>query len=191
MRVTTLAEALHSAAQHGAKTLVLDVEPVVAYWDSGQQALDQGVRQVLAQVGGAVPGVAVVCFATNSARRPSASLTCPGVRVEYLTSAGKPFRVAPYQGFPAPGVVIGDQPLTDGLLAGSATRSCTARRTWRGFLPGPGCWARPGGWCGRCWTGGPTGSPADGPGSGYDEGVPSDPALRPDAVRRARDLGLL
>ncbi len=118
MRVTTLAEALHSAAQHGAKTLVLDVEPVVAYWDSGQQALDQGVRQVLAQVGGAVPGVAVVCFATNSARRPSASLTCPGVRVEYLTSAGKPFRVAPYQGFPAPGVVIGDQPLTDGLLAG-------------------------------------------------------------------------
>ncbi|HTS99591.1 MAG TPA: hypothetical protein VMI33_23525 [Streptosporangiaceae bacterium] len=117
MRVTTLAEALRRAAQRGAKTLVLDVEPVVAYWDSGQQALDQGVRQALAQAG-AVPGVAVVCFATNSARHPSASLACPGVRVEYLTSAGKPFRLAPYQGFPAPGVVIGDQPLTDGLLAG-------------------------------------------------------------------------
>ena len=35
----------------------------------------------------------------------------------YLASAGKPLRTAPYQGLPAPGVVVGDQVPTDGLLA--------------------------------------------------------------------------
>lgn len=40
-----------------------------------------------------------------------------GVRVVYLASAGKPMRMAPYQGSPRPGVVVGDQIATDGLLA--------------------------------------------------------------------------
>ena len=39
------------------------------------------------------------------------------VRVAYLASAGEPGRIAPYQGFPRPGVVVGDQIATDGLLA--------------------------------------------------------------------------
>jgi hypothetical protein len=58
-----------------------------------------------------------VCFATNSARRPQAVPECAGARVVYLASAGKPVRIAPYQGFPRPGVVVGDQIATDGLLA--------------------------------------------------------------------------
>ena len=41
----------------------------------------------------------------------------PGVRVVYLASAGKPFRTTPYRGFPRPGMVIGDQVATDGILA--------------------------------------------------------------------------
>jgi len=127
VHVATLHDALRVAREYSAKTVVLDIEPVVAYWDSGQQALDQGLTHVLTEVG-AVPGVLVVCFATNSARRPSVSLACPGVRVVYLASAGKPFRVAPYQDFPAPGALIGDQVLTDGLLArrlGYAFVHCT------------------------------------------------------------------
>jgi predicted HAD superfamily phosphohydrolase YqeG len=114
--VATLGDALRVARERSAKTLLFDVEPLVAYWDSDQQALDQGLTHVVAEAG-AVPGVVVVCFATNSARRPSVSLACPGVRVVYLASAGKPFRLAPYQDFPAPGALIGDQVLTDGILA--------------------------------------------------------------------------
>jgi predicted HAD superfamily phosphohydrolase YqeG len=65
----------------------------------------------------AVPDVRVVVFATNSARRPSAIPSAPGVRVMYLASAGKPLRTSPYRALPRPGTVIGDQVPTDGLLA--------------------------------------------------------------------------
>jgi hypothetical protein len=92
------------------------VEPLVAWWDSGQQALDQGLAAVAGELHG-LPELRVLVFATNSARRPSALPEAPGVRVIYLASAGKPLRTAPYQGLPAPGVVIGDQVPTDGLLA--------------------------------------------------------------------------
>ncbi len=39
------------------------------------------------------------------------------MRVVYLASAGKPLRTTPYRGFPRPGMVIGDQVATDGVLA--------------------------------------------------------------------------
>ena len=39
------------------------------------------------------------------------------MRVVYLASARKPLRISPYLGFPRPGVVIGDQVATDGVLA--------------------------------------------------------------------------
>lgn len=125
LHLATLGDAVRAAGELGVKTLVFDVEPVVAYWDSGQQALDQGIARVLGEVSQLSPagqapgadGVQVVCFSTNSARRPSQIPACPGVRVVYLASAGKPFRTAPYRGFPTPGAVIGDQVLTDGLLA--------------------------------------------------------------------------
>ncbi len=99
-----------------ARTVIFDIEPLVAYWDSSQEALDRGVALVLSQAE-TVPGVQVVCFATNSLRRPSGLPPGTGVRVVYLTSAGKPLRIASYRGFPRPGVVIGDQLATDGILA--------------------------------------------------------------------------
>ena len=114
--VTTLDDALRVARERSAKTLLFDVEPLVAYWDSGQEALDQGLTRVLGEAS-AVPGVLVVCFSTNSLRRPSVTLVRPGVRVVYLAAARKPFWVAPYQDFPTPGALIGDQVLTDGILA--------------------------------------------------------------------------
>jgi predicted HAD superfamily phosphohydrolase YqeG len=99
-----------------ASTLIIDIEPLVAYWNGGQEALDRGLTRVLSQLT-AVKGVQVVCFATNSARRPSAEPRSAGVRVEYLASANKPAQTRPYLTFPRPGVVIGDQILTDGVLA--------------------------------------------------------------------------
>jgi len=115
-RVATLDEVLRRAGELSPKTVIFDVEPLVAYWDSGQDVLDQGVTSVLARAR-AIPGVLVVCFATNSARRPSSPLAGNGVRAEYLALAGKPLRTGYYRDFPRPGVVIGDQLATDGALA--------------------------------------------------------------------------
>jgi predicted HAD superfamily phosphohydrolase YqeG len=99
-----------------ARTIVLDIEPLVAAWDGTQDALDEGIARVLDQVS-AVPVVRAVCFATNSARQPSALPDIPGIDVSYLVSARKPARTAPYARLPLPGVVVGDQVMTDGLLA--------------------------------------------------------------------------
>jgi predicted HAD superfamily phosphohydrolase YqeG len=112
---------LRRAWELSARTIILDVEPLIAYWDSGQEALDAGIAQVISQVA-AGPELLVVCFSTNSARSPSVvpragASGSSGPRVVYLASAHKPFRTAPYRDFPRPGVVIGDQVATDGILA--------------------------------------------------------------------------
>ena len=109
-------ELLHRLRQLSPRTLIIDIEPLVAYWDSTQDALDRGITHVLHLVA-AIPGVAVACFATNSARRPSAQPRSTAFDVVYLASAHKPVQITPYLSFPRPGVVIGDQVLTDGLLA--------------------------------------------------------------------------
>lgn len=116
MRAAGLNDVLRQAAELSARTMIFDVEPLVAYWDGGQDAVDQGIARVLSEVA-VLSALEVVCFATNSARRPSAVPRPPGVRVVYLASAGKPLRTAPYLGFPRPGMVIGDQVPTDGALA--------------------------------------------------------------------------
>jgi predicted HAD superfamily phosphohydrolase YqeG len=111
-----LDDVLHRVQDLSARTIIFDVEPLVAYWDTGQEALDRGVALVVSRAG-AVPGVQVLCFATNSARHPSVIPGSQGVRVIYLASAGKPLRIARYRELPAPGVVVGDQLATDGVLA--------------------------------------------------------------------------
>jgi predicted HAD superfamily phosphohydrolase YqeG len=107
---------LRRAGQLSAKTMIFDVEPLVAFWDSSQEDLGRGIAVTLDQVGH-VPGLLVVCFATNSARQPSVAPASAGLRVMYVASAGKPLRTARYRDLPRPGLVIGDQILTDGLLA--------------------------------------------------------------------------
>jgi predicted HAD superfamily phosphohydrolase YqeG len=115
-QLTELRGVLARARQLSVRTMIFDVEPLVAWWDSGQQALDRGAAGILAELA-EVPELQVLVFATNSARRPSAIPPVPGVRVLYLASAGKPLRTAPYRGLPRPGAVVGDQVPTDGLLA--------------------------------------------------------------------------
>ena len=39
-RIATLEDGLRVVRELGAKTVVLDVEPLVAYWDSSQRRLD-------------------------------------------------------------------------------------------------------------------------------------------------------
>jgi predicted HAD superfamily phosphohydrolase YqeG len=113
---TELRGVLARVRELSVRTMIVDVEPMVAWWDSGQQSLDRGVAAILAELD-EVPELQVLVFSTNSARRPSAIPAVPGVQVRYLTSAGKPLRTAAYRGLPRPGAVIGDQVPTDGLLA--------------------------------------------------------------------------
>ena len=115
-RATGMGDVVRRAGELSARTMIFDVEPLVAYWDGGQEALDQGIARVLSEVA-VLSAVQVVCFATNSLRRPSVAPSAAGVRVIYLASAGKPLRTAAYRRFPRPGVVIGDQVATDGILA--------------------------------------------------------------------------
>ena len=115
-QVTELRGVLARVRELSVRTMIFDVEPVVAWWDSSQESLDRGIATIVGMLD-QLPEVRVVVFATNSARRPSAIPSVPGVRVTYLASAGKPLRTAPYRVLPRPGAVIGDQVPTDGLLA--------------------------------------------------------------------------
>ena len=116
VRVRGLPDLFTEARELSAKTMIFDVEPLVAPWHGSQESLDQGIARILGDVR-TVPSVRVVVFATNSARRPSAVPASDGFQVRYLASAAKPLRTAPYRGLPRPGAVAGDQLPTDGMLA--------------------------------------------------------------------------
>jgi predicted HAD superfamily phosphohydrolase YqeG len=115
-RATGLGDAARRAGELSARTVIFDIEPLVAYWNGTQKDLDEGIARVLSEIA-KLPTVEVVCFSTNSLRRPSVVPSAAGVRVVYLASAGKPLRTKTYHSFPRPGVVIGDQVATDGILA--------------------------------------------------------------------------
>lgn len=115
-RHAELDKMLRRVRESAARTVIFDVEPLIAYWDSGKDALDRGIELILARLAD-LPELEVACFATNSLRRPSRLPQVPGMRVVYVASAGKPLRTSAYQGFPRPGAVIGDQVATDGVLA--------------------------------------------------------------------------
>jgi len=113
---TGLGDAARWTGELSARTVIFDVEPLVAYWNGTQETLDEGIARVLSEIA-ELQAVEVVCFSTNSLRRPSVVPSAAGVRVVYLASAAKPLRTTPYQRFPRPGAVIGDQVATDGILA--------------------------------------------------------------------------
>jgi hypothetical protein len=139
-RVEGFDAALRCVEELSARTGIFDAEPLVAYWDSGQKALERGVALLVAR-GCQLREVRVVCFATNSMRRSQAVPGCAGARVVYLAWAGKPMRLAPYQGFPRPGAVVGDQIATDGLLARRLGYAFVDYSPPLGEIPpGPGCW---------------------------------------------------
>lgn len=112
--VAGLAETAAWVGELGARTALLDVEPLVAGWDTDAVHLRRGVDAAAAAMA-AVPGLEVVGFATNSRRRLAGALGPAGAF--YLATAGKPLRLRAYRDLPRPGVVVGDQVATDGLLA--------------------------------------------------------------------------
>ncbi len=49
-RATDMDDVVRRSGELSAKTMIFDVEPLVAYWDGGQEALDQGISRVLSEV---------------------------------------------------------------------------------------------------------------------------------------------
>ena len=99
------------------RTAIIDIEPLIAAWNSGEGDLDAGIAAFLAAVADRPGRLRDVVFATNSARRPSTIPAVPGLRIRYLSHAGKPLRARPYRRLTGPCVVVGDQIATDGILA--------------------------------------------------------------------------
>ena len=115
-RVTDLDAVLQRLAACSAKTVIFDVEPLVAFWDTDELTLDRGIATVLSHVS-VLRDVQVIGFATNSLRAAQVDQAVGGVRVFYVSAARKPVSLAPYRSLPLPGVVVGDQIATDGVLA--------------------------------------------------------------------------
>jgi predicted HAD superfamily phosphohydrolase YqeG len=99
-----------------ARTVIFDVEPLVARWDTGPDVLRDGVEATIAQLH-SVPDIAVIGFATNSLRHLKITPDQGGVRTFYVSRAVKPFATRRHRALPHPGVLVGDQIATDGLLA--------------------------------------------------------------------------
>jgi hypothetical protein len=68
---SSLADALGRAGETAARTLVIDVEPLIAFWDTGQEILDTALA-LAGEQAAELPDLRVRCFATNSGRRPAA-----------------------------------------------------------------------------------------------------------------------
>jgi hypothetical protein len=94
----------------------VDVEPLVAYWDTDTDTLDSGIAHSVGEIA-KIPSIQVIIFATNSLRMPSVMPEVVDVRIAYRARMMKPLRTGPFDGLPAPGVVVGDQIATDGVLA--------------------------------------------------------------------------
>ena len=97
VRVTGLADLFGKARELSVQTMIFDVEPLVAPWNSSQEALDQGIARILSDAR-TVPSVRAVVFSTNSARRPSALPACDGVRAAHdqqLAPGRRPATVIP------------------------------------------------------------------------------------------------
>jgi hypothetical protein len=98
------------------KTVIFDVEPLIAFWNTGTSELSGGMERFANKLS-AIPGIEFLGFVTNSRRRAPVTSRADGPSIFYVSSAHKPLLIKRYRGLPRPGVVIGDQLATDGVFA--------------------------------------------------------------------------
>ena len=99
------------------RSLVLDVEPFICLWGTDDEALTTGLSTMLATAT-EIETLTHVALLTNSRRVPSVLPLDGRLAVTYRVRARKPWlKLAELRSLPRPFVVVGDQPLTDGLVA--------------------------------------------------------------------------
>jgi len=98
-------------------TLVVDVQPFVAPWGCSSDAMLSGVVALAKYLADAAPNLRTLIFATNARPAFRQQLQRGRPMVTLIGAAHKPWRVAYLTGAPRPVVVLGDQIITDGMLA--------------------------------------------------------------------------
>jgi predicted HAD superfamily phosphohydrolase YqeG len=97
--------------------LLIDIEPFVAAWRTDEPALLRGLRERLAECA-TIVSLREVVFVTNSGRSPRDGVPGASFPVSYISAARKPFLdLSRFASLGSPVVVIGDQAVTDGLMA--------------------------------------------------------------------------
>jgi predicted HAD superfamily phosphohydrolase YqeG len=101
-------------------SLLVDVEPLVMPWRSmGNTVVD--LPQAVANFGDLIcreaRGVRTLTFITNSSRCVSDLPSIPPLTLAFISRAHKPWVIGNLRKLPTPRAVVGDQMLTDGLLA--------------------------------------------------------------------------
>ncbi len=109
-------ELLSRVGKLSPKTVIFDIEPIVAFWNTGTSELSGGVERFAGTLS-AIPGIEFIGFVTNSRRHTAVTSPAGGPTIFYVSSAHKPLQIQRYRGLPRPGVVVGDQLATDGILA--------------------------------------------------------------------------
>jgi hypothetical protein len=121
---------LNHIAKIAPRTVIFDVEPLVAFWDTDSAALERGIAQLLERLRD-LTGIEVVVFATNSARRQPESRTTNRSR-KSSTSPPPASRFEPSHtaACPVPASLSEiKSPRTVSSRDASATASCTTSRT--------------------------------------------------------------
>jgi predicted HAD superfamily phosphohydrolase YqeG len=115
-QVDDLGDVVRWLTELGSRTVIFDVEPLIALWDTGEDILREGVDTTITEIL-AVKDIEVIGFATNSLRHLQIHPDHDGVQAFYISRAVKPFATRRHRRLPRPGALVGDQIATDGLLA--------------------------------------------------------------------------
>jgi predicted HAD superfamily phosphohydrolase YqeG len=104
------------AAELQTRTLVVDVEPLLNAWDATAEVVITSAIAFANEATARIPSLQALVFATN-AKMSFVNGQEIGDDVLFISAARKPWRTDYVKGGPGPVTVIGDQLLTDGLLA--------------------------------------------------------------------------
>jgi hypothetical protein len=104
------------AAELRTRTLVVDVEPLLSPWGAAPESVFAATAAFANESIAHIPSLKCLFFATN-ARMPFIKTFETDSRFIFISAAHKPWRTNYLNGCPKPITVIGDQVLTDGLLA--------------------------------------------------------------------------
>jgi predicted HAD superfamily phosphohydrolase YqeG len=97
--------------------LIVDVEPFVLHWDSSPTEFASGVRRIHHNVASRCPSIERVIFASNAPRLWEQISVPTAPSIDIVSRARKPWRTSYLPADSQRITVIGDQLLTDGLLA--------------------------------------------------------------------------
>ena len=98
------------------RTLIVDVEPFLSTWDAAADTVIAATTAFATEITARIPSLEHLVFVTN-AQMPFIKTPSIDGGFLFISAARKPWRRNYLEDSPRPITVIGDQVLTDGLLA--------------------------------------------------------------------------